>query len=110
MAAKRHHSSHKKTGSMPMPDTVHGSYKSSSHEMYAGPSQSKRMMSMDGGMIREDWNATALLPTHVIDRDWPKARNYGLNGEGVGDLFSEANRQLSSNNASMDEEKDFTHY
>lgn len=98
------------TGSKPMPDTVHGGYERSSHEMYAGPSQSKRMMSMDGGMIHEDWSATALLPKGVIDRDWPKARNYGLNGEGVSDLFSEANRQLSSNNESMDEEKEFNHY
>lgn len=109
--AKRHHSSKvSKMQSDPMPNRVHEGYHESSHEMYAGPQMSKGMMSRDGGLIHDDWSQPCLLPKNVIDRDWPKARGYGLNGSSIGDLFSEANRQMSSNNESMDEEKGFLHY
>lgn len=112
MAAKRHHSAKhiSRKQSDPMPDSVHGGYVRSSHEMYAGPSMSKRMMSRDGSMIYEDHSAPCLLPTDVIDREFPMARGKGVNGSMVNDLFSETLRQMSEDQEALAREKEFHNY
>jgi hypothetical protein len=76
----------------PMPNVVHGGYRMRDREQYAGREESKMLMARDGAMIHEDWNQAALLPSRVIDRDWPRAHNYHMGM--VESLFTAANHQL----------------
>ncbi len=48
----------------------------SKRSMYDSPRKAQIMMSDDSGMIKEDWNAPALLPREVIHREWPGREGY----------------------------------
>jgi len=82
MAAKRHHA--QKMHSKNMTDgMVDGMRREMEHghdtkgfqwaEYYAGVDPRRRQEMMDGQMIREDANAIANLPQHVIMRSYPRA-------------------------------------
>lgn len=70
----------------------HSGYMMRNREQYAGLEESRRMMAKDGLLIKEDWNAQCLLPTEVINRDWPRAAQYEMRANA--DLFSGAQDQL----------------
>lgn len=87
----KHHTEHEVHHS-PVPGVVHGGYRMRDAEQYTGHEESRRMMARDGRMIYEDHGAPSLLPTHVIDRDWPRASNYYMGY--VDTLFSGVQNQL----------------
>ncbi len=101
---KDHHSAHMGNHSpshaVPHADATH---KMMRHlEQYAGPEESKRMMSRDSSMIKEAWANPCLLPEGVIDRDWPRAKSY-VNYQ-VPDLFSGVQAQLHEDERDFREE------
>jgi hypothetical protein len=80
----------------PVPNTVQGL---EARESYSGYKESRRMMARDGGMIREDMSAPALLPRHVIDEYWSAAPNYNMGY--VEDLYDGAQKQMHEDYADM---------
>lgn len=77
----------------------HSGYMMRDREQYAGREETKLTMGMDGRMIKEDWNATALLPTGVIDRDWPRASSYNMGMTPT--LFSGVQAQIKEDEEDM---------
>lgn len=83
----------------PVPNVVHGAYSMRDREQYAGHEQSRRDMARDGMLIAEDRHATALLPTHIIDRDWPRAHYYDMGT--MADLFSGVQQGMKEDSDDM---------
>lgn len=99
MAKKRYHQSkmdrrHEREGEMRREKHLRheGAHMMRDREMYAGEDGTRRMTSRDSGMIKDDWNAPALLPQHVIERYWPTA--YNRNMGYVDSLFNGVQKQL----------------
>lgn len=86
----------------PLSNVAHDGYKMRGQEQYAGREETKMAMARDGAMIKEDWNATALLPTGVIDRDWPRASSYNLGMTPT--LFTGAQAQIRDDEDDMKRE------
>ena len=59
----------------------------------------KKMMKKMGGMISEDHSATALLPTHVMQKEYGK-REYPMKGY-MDDLYKGVTRQLDEDARDM---------
>lgn len=88
--AKRYHNSKREAQYISVDDgkhrnVNHSGFMGREREQYAGLEETRMSMAKDGALIKEDWNATALLPKNVIDRDWPRAANYDMGTEP--DLF-----------------------
>lgn len=77
--AKRHYSN---GGSNPLPTTVSGL------ENFKGG----KRISHGLNMISDDWNAPALLPREVMDKQWPAGQSYMNHTEA--DLFTGVNKGL----------------
>jgi len=72
----------------------HHGYKMRDREQYAGREETKMMMSRDSMMIKEDAKAACHLPTHVIEKEWPRGGSYDTGM--VDTLFNGVQKQLKT--------------
>lgn len=69
---------------------------------YGRYTDSQRLMSRDSKMIKEDWNAACLLPTNVIEKEWPGAGDYMK--QGIGSLFSGVQETMHEDGRAFEKE------
>jgi len=75
---------------------------------YSSYSNSQKLMSRDSTMIKEDWNAACMLPTHTIEKEWPMAGEY-MN-KGIGTLFSGVQEGLNEDTKAVRANNKPRHY
>lgn len=97
--AHRYHEGGKHKSARHAMHKAHHEYHMRDREQYAGKEETKMMMARDGHMIHDDWSAPALLPQHVISRDWPRAANYNMGS--INDLFTGVEHQMHEDHGEL---------
>lgn len=105
----RHHKSMKKQSEMSRyrehageERALHGYHEKelNSKGGYSSYNSSQLMMKRDSSMIREDWSAACLLPTNVIEKQWPGIDN-GMK-KGIVTLFSGEQEMMREDRRNFD--------
>lgn len=94
---------HKKRFHQTAKDRRHESYgekKRLGEDLYSGLNKARALERSDFHMISEDKHAVANMPQHVIQKEWPKSRNY--HDYGLDDTIKGIDRQQNEDNAQME--------
>lgn len=83
-------------------DESRGMKRAEARSGYVGYDGSRYIKSTDAAMIKEDWNAPALLPQQVMQKYWEKGP-YKMRGY-MDDLFEGVQKQMREDAADFERE------